>query len=65
MDNEQKTAITHNGRTITINARVGDIITKAQAKRLFVAFGTREFSDRHQIYHSVHGTDNCWLLRKF
>ena len=62
--NTMKTTITHNGKTATINANVGDVITKAQAKRLEKLFGSREFSDGHEIYRSVHGADNCWILRR-
>lgn len=58
------TTITHNGQTAKINASLG-VITKAQAKRLINLFGTREYSDGHQVYRSIHGSDNCWLLRKF
>lgn len=56
--------ITHNGITTRVNAPLG-VITKAQAARLIKLFGTREFSDGHQVYRSIHGADNCWILRKF
>lgn len=59
------TSITHNGQTAKVKAAPGDVITKAQAKRLIKLFGTREFSDGHQVYRSIGGSDNCWLLRYF
>lgn len=57
------TTITHNSQMAKVNSGLG-VITKAQAQRLIKLLGTREFSDGHQVYRSIHGSDNCWLLRK-
>ncbi len=71
MNSEQQTTITHNGQTAKINARVGDIMTKRQALSLIKRLGAMrsaivtEFSDGHQVYRSIGGSDNCWILRKF
>ena len=71
MNSAQQTTITHNGQTAKINARVGDIMTKRQALSLIKRLGAMrsaivtEFSDGHQVYRSIGGSDNCWILRKF
>jgi hypothetical protein len=65
------TTITHNSTTVRTTARVGDIMTKRQALSLIKRLGAMrsaivtEFSDGHQVYRSIGGSDNCWILRKF
>jgi hypothetical protein len=63
MNSAQQTTITHNGQTATINARVGDIITKRQMDRLVKLFGTNDFSDGHQVFHHTGGGANYRTLR--
>jgi hypothetical protein len=64
------TTITHNSTTVRTTARVGDIMTKRQALSLIKRLRakrdaiTTDFSDGHQVYHSIGGSDNCWILRK-
>jgi hypothetical protein len=71
MNSAQQTTITHNGRTAKINARIGDIITKQQAMSIIKRLGANrsaiatDFSDGHQVYRSIGGSDNCWILRKW
>lgn len=56
------TTITHNGKTARINARRGDTVTTAQAKRLINLLGAAktanygaQFTDGHQLHFDYSG----------
>jgi hypothetical protein len=65
------TTINHNSNTVRTAVRVGDIMTKRQALSLIRRLGAKrsaiatDFSDGHQVYRAIGGSDNCWILRKF
>jgi hypothetical protein len=64
------TTITHHDVTARTTARVGDIMTKRQATALLKRLKAKrnviatDFTDGHQLYHAIGGSDNCWMLRK-